>query len=177
MKRTHISLNLILVLLMSIAMGYGCSKRQTTTTAQPSGQPATQRQQAPSPTVTPQQPTRQQETVPSEVTFGTVFFNFDESNIREDQMNTLNRNAQMLESNSAITVRLEGHCDERGTEEYNMALGQRRADAVQRYLATYGIAAARITTMSYGEMRPAATGSSEDAWSQNRRVEFVVISR
>ena len=76
--------------------------------------------------------------------------------------------------NPSITVVIEGHCDERGTEEYNLALGQRRADAVKAYLVSYGIDSARISTLSYGEQRPAAAGSTEAAWAKNRRCEFII---
>ncbi len=126
-----------------------------------------------------QQPAAPQprEAVPSQVSFVTVYFDFDQSYIREDQFSTLARNAQLLEKQNTISVRLEGNCDERGTEEYNMELGQRRADSVREYLVNYGIQSSRMTTVSYGEMRPVATGHDEAAFAQNRRCDIVITSR
>ena len=83
----------------------------------------------------------------------------------------------MLEKYSTVNIRIEGNCDERGSEEYNMALGQRRADAVRDYFINYGISSSRMTTVSYGEMRPATTGQNESAWAQNRRADIVITSR
>ena len=90
-------------------------------------------------------------------------------------MLAMNHDAE-LAYESGVRVRIEGHCDERGTDEYNMALGQRRADAVREYLINYGVRSENIETISYGEMRPVATGHDESSWSLNRRGEFVVLS-
>jgi len=108
------------------------------------------------------------------LTLDTIYFDFDRSDIRSDQRTVLADNAKSIESESEITVLIEGHCDERGTNEYNMALGQRRADSVKRYMVNYGIEAARLSTVTYGEERPVDYGHDEEAWSKNRRVEFVV---
>ena len=103
-----------------------------------------------------------------------VFFDTDESSIRADQRPTLQKQAAWLGSNAGVTVQLEGHADERGTREYNLALGQRRANAARDGLVAGGVAGARIATISYGKDRPAALGSTEDAWAQNRRAVTVV---
>ena len=78
---------------------------------------------------------------------------------------------------NTVRIRIEGHCDERGTEEYNMALGQRRADSVERYLTDYGISSSRITTVSYGEMRLVDSEHNEAAWSKNRRGEIIITNK
>ncbi|MFC1486011.1 peptidoglycan-associated lipoprotein Pal [Candidatus Latescibacterota bacterium] len=115
--------------------------------------------------------------MPRDLSFTTIQFDFDRSDIRADQRSAIERNARLLSQYSTVRIRLEGHCDERGTEEYNMALGQRRADSVMQYLTSYGISGSRITSISYGEMRPAATGQNEAAWSQNRRCEIAITAR
>jgi len=103
-----------------------------------------------------------------------VFFDFDRSAIRDEQKAALNDNAGWLKANSGAKIILEGHCDERGTAEYNLALGERRAKAVKDYLVGAGIAADRISTISYGEERPFVLGHDESAWKWNRRAHFVV---
>ena len=98
-----------------------------------------------------------------------VFFDTDMSNIREDGRQTLNRQAEWLKKYTNYPITIEGHCDERGTREYNLALGERRATAVRNYLVALGIDAGRMQTISYGKERPAVLGSDEAAWAQNRR--------
>ncbi len=103
-----------------------------------------------------------------------IFFDFDRANIRSDQAPTLDRQAQWLQTHSGVRVIIEGHADERGTREYNLALGQRRANAARDYLVARGVSGARISTISYGKDRPAVLGSNEEAWAQNRRAVTVV---
>jgi peptidoglycan-associated lipoprotein len=103
-----------------------------------------------------------------------VFFDTDRSSIRADQRATLDRQSRWLGQYPQVQVALEGHADERGTREYNLALGQRRANAARDVLVAGGVAPARITTISYGKDRPAALGSTEEAWAQNRRAVTVV---
>jgi peptidoglycan-associated lipoprotein len=102
-----------------------------------------------------------------------IFFDFDKSVLREDAKKTLNENIQWLKANAQIRIVIEGHCDERGTNEYNLALGERRAKAVRDYLVAGGIDAKRISTISYGEERPFVLGHDESAWKFNRRAHFV----
>jgi len=103
----------------------------------------------------------------------TVYFEYDQWQLREDAQRALRNDAQILQASSGSeVVMVTGHCDERGSEEYNLALGERRAEAVKRYLVDMGIPAARIRTLSYGETHPAVPGSSEAAWSRNRRAEL-----
>ena len=97
-----------------------------------------------------------------------VFFDFDKSNVRADGKDVLDRQAAWLGKYGQVNVQIAGNCDERGTEEYNIALGQRRANSARDYLVAKGVASGRITTISYGKDRPTALGSNEDAWKQNR---------
>jgi peptidoglycan-associated lipoprotein len=97
-----------------------------------------------------------------------IFFDFDRATVRSDGQATLDRQATWLAKYPTVNVQVAGNCDERGTEEYNLALGQRRANAAASYLRAKGVAAARMTTISYGKDRPTALGSTEEAWAQNR---------
>lgn len=103
-----------------------------------------------------------------------VFFDFDSAALRPDARSTLDRQGQWMATNGAVRVMIEGHTDDRGTREYNLALGQRRANAARDYLLARGVAGARMTTISYGLDRPAAVGANEQAWAQNRRAVTVV---
>jgi peptidoglycan-associated lipoprotein len=105
-----------------------------------------------------------------------VFFDFNMSNLRPDAIDQLNRQSDWMKMNGSITVVVEGHCDERGTREYNLALGDRRASAAKQYLESMGVGGGRVETISYGKERPAVLGSNEDAWAQNRRAVMVVKS-
>ncbi len=102
-----------------------------------------------------------------------IYFAFDSSAIDADNRAIIEANAAYLSANPQAKVTLEGHCDERGTREYNLALGERRAQAVERMLRVLGVAGNRVSTVSYGEEKPVAMGHDESAWRQNRRVEFV----
>jgi peptidoglycan-associated lipoprotein len=103
-----------------------------------------------------------------------VFFDFDKSDIKPEGRQTLQRQADWLKKYANVTLTVEGHCDERGTREYNLALGERRASAVKKLLVALGVAANRLSTISYGKERPAVVGSNEAAWAQNRRGVSVV---
>ena len=103
-----------------------------------------------------------------------IFFAFDRSDISPEARETLSRQADWLRRYPNVNVTIEGHCDERGTREYNLALGERRAQAAKNVLAASGIPASRISTISYGKERPAVVGSTEEAYAQNRRAVTVV---
>lgn len=103
-----------------------------------------------------------------------VFFSFDRNAIREDQKAGLNENIGWLKANTGAKITIEGHCDERGTAEYNLALAERRAKAAKEYLVKAGIAADRISVISYGKERPFVLGHDECPWTRNRRAHFVV---
>ncbi|WP_106478209.1 peptidoglycan-associated lipoprotein Pal [Phytohalomonas tamaricis] len=102
----------------------------------------------------------------------TIYFDFDKDTIRPEFESVLNQHAAYLQANPGTNVVLEGHADERGTREYNLALGERRANSVKQYLTIQGVPASQIEVVSYGEERPAVEGHSEQAYSQNRRVVF-----
>ena len=101
-----------------------------------------------------------------------VYFDFDSAVLRDDARKTLDEDISWLKTNPNVRVQIEGHCDERGTEEYNLALGERRANAAKQYLIKNGIDASRLFTISYGESRPVDPGHSETAWAKNRRAQF-----
>jgi len=102
-----------------------------------------------------------------------VHFDFDKYNIRPVDEGTMKANAGWMQANKNTKTVIEGHCDERGTAEYNIALGDRRAKSTKNYLQNLGVAADRLSTVSFGEERPIATCNNESCWSQNRRAEFV----
>lgn len=104
-----------------------------------------------------------------------IYFDYDRAELKPDAQATLEKKARFLEDNPSYSVTIEGHCDERGTNEYNLALGERRADAAKKYLSSLGISTGRITTVSYGEEKPVSTGHDESSWSKNRRDEFKLV--
>lgn len=106
----------------------------------------------------------------------TVHFEYDRYDLTPEEMEVLTRNAEMLARHPNAVIRIEGHCDERGTEEYNMALGEKRARTVKQYLSNFGVNPDNLSIISYGEMVPVDYGKSESAWRKNRRAELVVRS-
>jgi peptidoglycan-associated lipoprotein len=104
-----------------------------------------------------------------------IHFDYDKANIRGEDAATLDSKVAILQANPNLRIRIHGHCDERGSDEYNLALGNRRAQAAKQYLVSHGIDASRIETQSWGEERPMVDGHDESAWSQNRRDEFEII--
>lgn len=107
----------------------------------------------------------------------TVYFGFDSSSLEGAARSAAENNAEFLKSNSTVEVQIEGHCDERGGIQYNLALGERRAKAVRDFMIASGVAAKRITFISYGKEKPVAFGHEEDAWGKNRRANFVVTAK
>ena len=105
-----------------------------------------------------------------------IYFDYDKYNIRSDAQEIMSQNAKSLTDHPTSTIRIEGNCDERGTEQYNLALGEKRANSAKDYLVNYGINASRITTISYGKERPVAAGHNEGAWAKNRRDDFVIVA-
>ena len=106
-----------------------------------------------------------------------AFFDYDKADLRGDARDVLAANAAWLKSHPTIMFTIEGHCDERGTAQYNLALGDRRANSAKEYLVSLGIDAGRVKTVSYGKERPFATGHDEDSWAKNRRAHFVVTAK
>ncbi|MFH1144889.1 MAG: peptidoglycan-associated lipoprotein Pal [Candidatus Eisenbacteria bacterium] len=170
MTKRVLSLGIVLGLALVLAT-VGCSKKPPageilpppgTTVAEP-GTGTTDR---------PVTPTT--DTQAAELALEDVFFEYDKYHLTPAARELLAADAQILLQNRGARVLIEGHCDERGTREYNLALGDRRANAARDFLVTYGIEAGRIETISYGKERPFAFGTNESAWSQNRRAHFVV---
>jgi peptidoglycan-associated lipoprotein len=170
-----------------LPMAQGCKKKPPTTTAE-----ARPPVEAPAPPETRVSPPPA--AAPRDVEVGDVmatdiaelntkgylkdaYFDYDQSDLREDARGSLSGNAEWLKRYPSIQVLIEGHCDERGTSAYNLALGDRRANAAREYLDSLGIASSRIRTVSYGKERPACTESSESCWQQNRRAHFVITAK
>jgi peptidoglycan-associated lipoprotein len=139
---------------------------------EPATPPATAAPATPAPTVRPS---------PKEFAVNAnvkdIFFDFDKYNIKPEFAKVLDDNAGWLKANPGQLVLIEGHCDERGTNEYNLALGERRARASRNFLVSQGVAARRISVISYGEERPTCRQPAEDCWAQNRRAHFGVNAR
>ncbi len=164
---------LVVALALVLVLAPSCAKKQVT----PVGQPV---EQAPPPAVSPgiEQPPPSEQTPAVQETqkgeMGDVYFAFDKYNISDEYKPVLTKNAEYLMSNTAVKVLVEGHCDERGTVEYNLALGEKRAKAVVDFYTSYGVPASRVSLISYGKERPFANGHDEAAWAQNRRAHMVL---
>jgi len=159
-------------LLAALLVALGCASRKqvSTTQVEPPPPPAAQEET----TTTPPPPPAPTETTPEpRATLADAFFDFDAAELRDDAKNALENNAKWMERNTGVGVVVEGHCDERGSVEYNLALGERRAKAAKEFLVSYGITANRLTTISYGKERPFDPGHDENSWAQNRRAHFV----
>lgn len=104
-----------------------------------------------------------------------IYFDFDSSDITASSRDTLSKNASEIMKEQQVKIRIEGNCDERGSAEYNLALGERRAKAARQYLVNLGVKPERLSTISYGKEKPAVQGNNEAAWAKNRRDEFVIV--
>ncbi len=133
------------------------------------------KKEEPAPAPVKQEEVKKEE--PVEVRLDPIYFDFDKYFLRSDAKEALNRNAQSLKDNPQVKIRIEGNCDERGTVEYNLALGEKRAKAAMDYLVNLGVDQSRITVISYGKERPLYPAHDEEAWSKNRRDDFVTTSR
>lgn len=111
-----------------------------------------------------------------EILTNVVYFEYDSDRLTSEAEDRLRTKAAVMRANPAVAVRIEGHADERGSTEYNLALGQRRAESVRTFLTGYGVTGQRVATISYGKERPVAEGSNEAAWARNRRAEFAVTA-
>ncbi|MEK7824365.1 MAG: peptidoglycan-associated lipoprotein Pal [Candidatus Eisenbacteria bacterium] len=165
----------VVPLLIGVTLIAGCAKKPVATPT-PAPTPPQVETPVPPPTSTPA-PQAETPPAPSAVKsedFQPAFFDYDAYSLRDDARAVLDRNARTLRDNPKVGITIEGHCDERGTVEYNQALGERRAQVARDYLVAAGIDASRINLISYGKERPFATGQDEASWQQNRRAHFVV---
>lgn len=173
MARMTLKIALVSALALSVA---ACSKKKPEELPPPPPQTAP----APMPEAPPPPPPQTGPVPGSRADFlaqagtDTVFFDTDSYDVDAEDQATLSRQAQWLAKYPNASVTIEGHCDERGTREYNLALGERRANAAKNYLVSVGVPASRISVISYGKERPLATSSDEAAWAQNRRAVTVV---
>jgi len=164
---------LALPLLAALVLA-GCSKDKPVADATPPPPPA-ETTPPPTPAPPPAETTPPPAPAPSlQDQMKDVFFDYDAAALSSEAQSTLDANGRLLLDNASVSVQIEGHCDERGTVEYNLALGDRRAQSAKDYLVRFGVPAARLSTVSMGEERPFATGGDEAAWAQNRRAHFVV---
>lgn len=180
MKRTNAAL--LTVLMISLLALYGCPKKAEVSTS-PEAQKVEQAPTAPADEAARQaeeaaarkaeEEQARERAARESAGLQPIYFDFDRSAIRDDARGVLKANAEWLKANSAVKVRIEGNCDERGTIEYNQALGQRRASAAKKYLTDLGIKSSRISLISYGKEKPVCTESTEGCWQQNRRGDFV----
>jgi peptidoglycan-associated lipoprotein len=172
MKRTMWHL---IVLVALVALSAGCAKKTA-----PVNPPPTPPQNTETPAPTPPAPPKEDvppTPIPSRVSssdFQPAFFDLDSYALRDDARSALDADAKLLRDNADVNVTIEGHCDERGTSEYNQALGERRAQAARDYLVAAGISAGRLNVISYGKERPFDPGHDESAWAKNRRAHLVV---
>jgi peptidoglycan-associated lipoprotein len=116
-------------------------------------------------------------TTPLAAALAKIYFDFDSYRLSDTATGALVKNAEFLKANPTAKVRIEGHCDERGSDEYNLALGEKRAKAASAYLTTLGVPADRLSTISYGREKPADPGHSGAAWAKNRRDEFAILTK
>jgi peptidoglycan-associated lipoprotein len=174
----------VMVTLLSAFVLWGCPKKAEVTSA-PEGQKETAAQEQPK-TEQAMEPEKEMKTeAPAEEMkehaaaaaegLQPVYFDFDKSFIRDDARAVMKANAEWLKANPNVSIKIEGNCDERGTIEYNQALGQRRASSAKKYLTDLGVSAKRISLISYGKEKPVCTEHTEDCWQKNRRDDFVAV--
>jgi peptidoglycan-associated lipoprotein len=167
-KKKWIFLALLLVI-PGLMFSVSCQKKLVDASPKPEAKPAPQpepKKEEPPPPVAYK--------APGVVMQEDIYFDFDKATLTPAAQDNLLRKAEWLRENSDVTVTIEGHCDARGTNEYNLALGDRRAESAKAFLVDLGIAASRITTISYGEERPVCTQQNEECWAKNRRDNFVI---
>ena len=169
---------LVLVLIVSIGLLMGCGpKRMRQLESEQEEEitrpPERAREEGRKPE-TPETPVRPVTPLEDRIELGHINFDYDKYNLTDQSTKTLAENGAVLMENPSINILIEGHCDERGTEEYNLALGEKRALTARDFLVRFGIAKSRISIISYGEERPIDPDSNEAAWAKNRRAEFMV---
>jgi peptidoglycan-associated lipoprotein len=171
MKKNLILIGIFAVLVFGLAIFTGCAEKKTVVTDGSAQEQKVAAEQTADTTKEQPAKVRAAETA---VTVSDINFDFDKSSIRPDAREILKTNADVFLKNSASAIVIEGYCDERGTAEYNMALGQKRAQEAKKYLVNLGIKESKMKTISYGDERPLDPGHDEEAWAKNRRAHFVV---
>ncbi len=171
---------LIFILLLGMLTIWGCPKKtEVTSTPEARQEAAPPAQQAPTAEPARPVPTPEAEAPKEKAAAASglqpVYFDFDKSFIRPEARETMKANADWLKAHPKVKIRIEGNCDERGTIEYNQALGQRRATSAKKYLTDLGISAARISIISYGKEKPVCSESTESCWQKNRRDDFMAV--
>ena len=159
-------------LAIALAFATGCSSRKKVSPEAQVEPPPAESTPAPTGENTPP-PSTHEENTGERMSLEDAFFDFDAFDLRSDAKTALEQDGKYLQKNSDARIIIEGHCDERGSVEYNLALGEKRARAAKDYLVSYGIPATRLTTISYGKERPFDSGHDEDAWAKNRRAHVV----
>jgi peptidoglycan-associated lipoprotein len=174
MSNVSRALSAVLVVGLVALFAAGCAKKSKEAPPVPAPAPPVVQ---PVTTTTPTPPPSETPGSTSQAEAGRLtdaFFDLDSYTLRDDARLALDRAAKLLRDDSGVKLTIEGHCDERGTVEYNQALGEKRANAARDYLVNAGVATSRIQTLSYGKERPFAEGHDESAWAQNRRAHFVL---
>jgi peptidoglycan-associated lipoprotein len=160
-------------LLIVLALSTGCSSRKKVSTEGQLEPPPAENPAPPPGETSTAPPPPSEESTSDRLALEDAFFDYDDFSLRQDAKSALETDGKFLQKNTAMKVVIEGHCDERGSVEYNLALGEKRARAARDYLMSYGIPAARLTTISYGKERPFDSGHDESAWAKNRRAHVV----
>jgi len=171
-----LSIPILLVLVVALS-GCSCMKGKPTTAAETVAAAPAVVEQEPSPEVMAAELAALLKEAQAEGALMPIYFDFDKYNLRSDAVEGLNQNAKALMENPDTRIRIEGNCDERGTVEYNLALGEKRAMAGKDYLVKLGVSASRIDVISYGKEKPLDPSNNEAAWSKNRRDDFKVITQ
>lgn len=185
MKKSYVGLLVVLVIFLAFVVT-GCAKKAEPANVEEVKPPLA----APAPTPSPapgssegavavqaQAPIPNIDDAIKALQENNVYFDFDNYDLRPEAQETLNQDATFLKANPSITIQISGNCDERGTVEYNLALGERRAKAAQDYLVSLGITNERISVISYGKEKPIDPGHDEEAWAKNRNDQFVIMNK
>ncbi len=175
-----IRMSMTVLIMMALAQFFACGGSKETARFEPSpfSEPEVTEEEAPPAKEVEPESKPEEDIVPKQpIRLATIYFDFDRANLTEEAQATLAENARQLQQHPEVNIRIEGHCDERGTVEYNLALGERRAIAAREYLVNFGISPRRITVISYGKERPVDPRHTPDAWAKNRRAEFVILNR
>jgi peptidoglycan-associated lipoprotein len=189
MKKASSTLIALAVLGMALVPLAACKKKAPTQTADArppvtAAKPSAEKEVAPPPAPAPTKDVEVTEVLAMDIDvlnkkgyLSDAFFDYDQSDLREDARSVLAGDAQWLKKHATVQVLIEGHCDERGTAAYNLALGDRRANAAKEYLVSLGIDGSRLRTVSYGKERPFCTESNESCWQKNRRAHLVITAK